>query len=94
MEIEYKRKLGSTVPFGWELVENSKDLLRSIPEQHELLEKAKQHAKQHTMLPRRRPPGSGHWSLAAASSPRPTLPFGACMPYGLFLASLASHPVR
>jgi|TARA_R110000751_G_scaffold302494_1_gene416579 hypothetical protein len=45
MEIEYKRKLGSTIPFGWELVENSKDLLRSIPEQHELLDMAKQHAK-------------------------------------------------
>tara|TARA_B100001287_G_C22382271_1_gene389390 strand:- start:177 stop:536 length:360 start_codon:yes stop_codon:yes gene_type:complete len=45
MEIEYKRKLGSTVPFGWELVENSKDLLRSIPEQQELLDIAKQHAK-------------------------------------------------
>ena len=44
-EIQYKRKLGSTVPFGWELVGESKDLLRSIPEQQELLEQAKGYTK-------------------------------------------------
>lgn len=41
----YKRRTSSTIPFGWELVEGSKDLLEIVPEEMELLEKAKEYLK-------------------------------------------------
>ena len=41
----YKRRTSSTIPFGWELVEGSKDLLEVVPEEMELLEKAKEYLK-------------------------------------------------
>ena len=49
MEIQYKRKLGSTIPFGWELVESSTDLLRSIPGQQYLLGQAKEYTKKSSL---------------------------------------------
>ena len=42
---KYKRRTSSTIPFGWELVEGSKDLLEVVPEEMELLEKAKEYLK-------------------------------------------------
>lgn len=49
MEIQYKRKLGPTIPFGWELVESSTDLLRSIPGQQYLLDQAKEYTKRSSL---------------------------------------------
>ena len=42
---KYKRRLSSTIPFGWKLVEGSKDLLERVPLEVELLEQAKKYLK-------------------------------------------------
>ena len=42
---KYKRRTSSTIPFGWVLVEGSKDLLEIVPEEIELLDKAKEYLK-------------------------------------------------
>jgi|TARA_R100001460_G_scaffold26165_6_gene52860 hypothetical protein len=41
----YKRRTSSTIPFGWELVEGSTDLLEIVETEVELLEKAKEYLK-------------------------------------------------
>ena len=41
----YKRRTSSSIPFGWELVEGSTDLLEIVKEEIELLDKAKEYLK-------------------------------------------------
>ena len=42
---KYKRRLSSTIPFGWKLVEGSKDLLERVSLEVELLKQAKEYLK-------------------------------------------------
>ena len=41
----YKRRLSSTIPYGWKLVEGSTDLLEEVPLELAYLEKAKEYLK-------------------------------------------------
>ena len=41
----YKRRLSSTIPFGWKLVEGSTDLLEQIPLELAYLDKALEYLK-------------------------------------------------
>ena len=41
----YKRRLSSTIPYGWKLVEGSTDLLEEVPLEVAYLEKAKEYLK-------------------------------------------------